>query len=100
MARYHRDADATFRAWNDVWLSPSFRSWNIESYLAGVEVPVLVVQGGDDEYGTLAQVDAIERGVSGSVRRLVLDGCGHAPHLEAGDLTIATIADFVRPLSR
>jgi pimeloyl-ACP methyl ester carboxylesterase len=95
MARYHRDADATFRGWNDIWLSPQFRAWNIESFLPGVRVPVLVVQGEDDEYGTLAQVDAIEAGTTGSVERLVLAGCGHAPHLEAADATLPAIARFV-----
>jgi pimeloyl-ACP methyl ester carboxylesterase len=95
MGRYHRDADATFRGWNDVWLSPAFRAWNIEAFLAGVRVPVLVVQGGDDAYGTVAQVESIAAGVTGPVERLVLDGYGHAPHLEARDTTLAAIAAFV-----
>jgi pimeloyl-ACP methyl ester carboxylesterase len=98
MARYHRDAEATFRGWNDVWLSPAFRDWSIEAYLAGVDVPVLVVQGQDDEYGTVAQVEAIAAGVTGPVDRLVLDGCGHAPHLEARDTTLAAVAAFVSRL--
>jgi pimeloyl-ACP methyl ester carboxylesterase len=98
MARYHRDPDATFRGWNDVWLSPAFRTWDIQAYLPGIDVPVLVVQGADDEYGTLAQVEAIADRVAGPVERLVLDGRGHAPHLEARDATLPAIAAFVSRL--
>ena len=65
LAKYHRDRERTFRGWNDVWLSPAFRDWNIEDCLAGVRCPVLAIQGEDDEYGTMAQLDAIARGVSG-----------------------------------
>jgi pimeloyl-ACP methyl ester carboxylesterase len=97
MARYHDDADATFWGWNDVWLSPEFREWNIESSLAAIDCPILVVQGEDDAYGTMAQVDAIERGATGapSVERLALPGCGHAPHLERPDETAAAVVAFV-----
>ena len=98
LARYHDDVDNAFRGWNDAWLSPEFRSWNIEDRLAGVRCPVLVVQGEDDAYGTLGQVDAIERGVTGPVQRLILAGVGHAPHLEAPADTLAAVAPFVRAL--
>jgi pimeloyl-ACP methyl ester carboxylesterase len=94
MARYHRDAEATFRAWNDVWLAAEFRDWSIEDVLGGIACPVLVVQGERDQYGTLAQVDAIEAGVAGPFRRAVLDA-RHAPHLEAPEATLAAIAGFV-----
>ena len=67
MGRYHRDAERTFRLWNDIWLAPEFRDWNIEDVLAGVTAPALLIQGAHDQYGTLAQIDAIERGVSGPV---------------------------------
>ncbi|HZD65998.1 MAG TPA: alpha/beta hydrolase, partial [Acidimicrobiales bacterium] len=63
LARYHRDPDATFYGWADVWLSEAFTAWNVEDSLAGVDCPVLVVQGTEDPYGTLAQVDAVEAGV-------------------------------------
>lgn len=95
MARYHRDPAATFRGWNDVWLSEQFRSWNIEDRLVGVTAPVLAIQGRDDQYGTLAQLDAIERGVSGTFDRLVLDGVGHSPHTEARDEVVTAITEFV-----
>ena len=97
MAKYHADADATFWGWNDVWLSPEFRSWNIEDSLATIECPVLVVQGEDDEYGTVAQVDAIERALaSDEFERLVLTGCRHAPHLDRPDQTVDAVARFIR----
>jgi pimeloyl-ACP methyl ester carboxylesterase len=95
MARYHRDAERTFRLWNDIWLAPEFRSWNIEDVLAGVTAPTLLIQGEHDQYGTLAQIDAIERGVSGQVSRVVL-GCRHAPHVEAPEATLAAAVEFLR----
>ncbi len=99
MARHHDDADATFWQWNDVWLSPEFRDWNIEDALPAIETPVLVVQGTVDQYGTVAQVEAIERGAAGRVERLVLEGCGHAPHLECGAVTLHAVTHFVRSLA-
>lgn len=100
LTRYHADPAATFRGWNDVWLSDDFRRWNIEDRLGGVDVPVLLVQGTDDDYGTLAQLDAIEHGVRGACERLVLDGAGHAPHLEERERVVSAIAAFVRRISR
>jgi pimeloyl-ACP methyl ester carboxylesterase len=94
MARYHRDPERTFRLWNDIWLAPEFRAWNIEDVLGGVTAPVLLIQGAQDQYGTLAQIDAIERGVRGPVTRVVPDA-GHAPHLEATEATLAAAAAFV-----
>jgi pimeloyl-ACP methyl ester carboxylesterase len=97
MAKYHVDADATFWGWNRVWLSPEFRSWDITEYLAAIDCPVLVVQGEDDEYGTLAQVDAIEAGLGGdSFERLVLAGCGHSPHLDRPLETTEAVVRFVK----
>jgi pimeloyl-ACP methyl ester carboxylesterase len=97
MGRYHRDAEATFRLWNDIWLAPEFREWNIEDVLPKVTAPALLIQGEHDQYGTLAQIDAIEHGVSGPVERCVLD-CRHAPHLEAPEESLAAAARFVNGL--
>jgi pimeloyl-ACP methyl ester carboxylesterase len=99
MLRYHDDPTATFRGWSDVWSSDEFRSWNIEERLHSITAPMFVVQGTDDRYGTVAQVDAIAACVSGPCDRLVLDGVGHAPHLEARDQVAAAVADFVRSRS-
>ena len=96
LARHHgANVDGAFRGWNDAWLDPAFRGWNIEEYLPRVRVPSLVIQGEDDAYGTLAQVDAIERGSSGPVTRLVLPRCGHAPHRDRPEEVVAAVAGFV-----
>ncbi len=99
MGRYHQDPTATFRGWNDVWLSDEFRSWNIEGRLGGVTAPVLAIQGRADQYGTLAQLDAIEAGVSGSFERLVLDDVGHSPHTEARGEVVAALVEFIAGLA-
>lgn len=81
LARFHGDnVDVAFRGWNDVWLDPDFRAWNIEAMLPRVECPTLVIQGESDEYGTLAQVDAITGRVAGPTQTRILQDCGHAPH--------------------
>jgi pimeloyl-ACP methyl ester carboxylesterase len=98
MARYHDDPVITFRGWCDVWLDPAFRSWSLEPLLASVTAPTLLIQGSGDEYGTLAQIDRIEQGVSGPVERLVVPG-GHSPHLEQRDRVGEAIVDFVRRAS-
>ena len=100
LGRYHAEPAATFSGWNDVWLSPPFRHWNIEDRLPGIHAPVLLVQGSADDYGTLAQLDAIERGVSGPYERLVIAGAGHAPHLDARVEVVSAIAAFAEPVSR
>jgi len=96
LLRHHGDnVDGAFWGWNRAWLDPGFRAWNIEEYLPRVRVPTLVVQGEDDEYGTLAQLDAIERGAGARVERVVLSACGHAPHRDRPAETLAAIADFL-----
>jgi pimeloyl-ACP methyl ester carboxylesterase len=97
MERHHRDAGVTFHGWNDVWLSPEFRDWNIEDVLGGIACPVLLVQGKADQYGTLAQVAAIERGIAGAVQTVVLD-CKHVPHAERPDETLAAVTRFLASL--
>jgi len=95
LGRYHSDPKGAFRGWNDVWLSDGFRAWNIEDRLANISAPVLLVQGTDDQYGTLAQLDAIESGVTGGCERMVFAAAGHAPHLDARAEVIAAVATFV-----
>jgi pimeloyl-ACP methyl ester carboxylesterase len=95
LARYHGDkTDLVFRGWAETWLSPAFRSWNIEEFLPGVRCPVLIIQGIDDRYGTPAQVRAIERQVSGRAQALLLR-CGHIPHAEARDEVLEAMAGFI-----
>ncbi len=95
LQRHHTDADATFAAWTGVWLDPAFRRWSIAASLPGVRVPTLVIQGADDEYGTVAQVEAVRRGVAGPCETLLLTECGHAPHRDQPARTLAAMADFI-----
>jgi pimeloyl-ACP methyl ester carboxylesterase len=100
LARHHADVDGAFWGWNRAWLDPGFRAWNIESALPGVRVPTLVIQGADDEYGTLAQVDAIERGAGVRVERAILASSGHSPHRDQPEATSTLIVDFVGRVAR
>jgi len=95
LARYHGDVDGAFWGWNRAWLDPEFRRWNIEAYLPAIDMPILIVQGDADEYGTLAQVDAISRQVSGPVETFIVPGAGHAPHRTHPDLVHDRIARFI-----
>ena len=95
LARYHDDVESTFRGWNDIWLHPDFRRWNIEEYLPGVTCPVLLIQGLDDQYGTAAQVTAIASRVNGPVETLMLPNCAHSPHVDQKQATVTKIAHFV-----
>ena len=95
LARLHDSVDIAFRGWNDVWLSPEFRGWNIEDQLPLVTCPVLVIQGDDDEYGTPAQVEAIARQVRGRVTVRMLPACGHAPHRERPEAVLDAVAEFI-----
>ena len=92
------NGDSTFRGWTDVWLSPTFRSWNIEEFLPGITVPMLLIQGVDDEYGTLAQVKAIEQGAGGPIEIMILEDCGHDPHRDQTDLVLARTEEFINEI--
>lgn len=91
---YHANVDATFWAWNDIWLNPEFPAWNIESYLDSIRCPVLCIQGEEDEYGTRAQVDTIVSKVPGA-ELLMLPECGHSPHRDQREATLAKMTEFV-----
>jgi pimeloyl-ACP methyl ester carboxylesterase len=96
LARYHGDkAESVFRGWAETWLRPSFRRWQMTDRLPAIACPTLIVQGDGDEYGTLAQVNAIATSVSGPAETLVVTDCGHAPHLEAPDIVLPAIIRFV-----
>jgi len=95
LARYHADVDGAFWGWNRAWLDPAFRAWDIRSEILGIAVPTLVVQGLADPYGTAAQVAALQAIAGDRVRKLLLEGVGHAPHLEAPAATLAAVAALV-----
>jgi pimeloyl-ACP methyl ester carboxylesterase len=99
LGRYHKDARKTFYGWADVWLDPQFKGWDIRAdYLPGVRCPVLAIQGHDDEYGTMEQLEEIKRRVSGTCELMKLDGCGHAPFRDQPEAVLSRISSFVQNL--
>ena len=94
LAKRHADVESAFRGWNDIWLHPEFRAWNIEEYLPRVRVPILAIQGEQDEYGTMDQIDRIADQAP-EVETLKLADCRHSPHRDQPDAVIAATVDFV-----
>jgi len=94
LARYHADVDSAFYGWNDIWLNPAFRQWSIVDSLAPIRQPLLAIQGHDDNYGTMAQIDTIAERVP-HAQRVKLDACGHSPHRDAPEKLNDAIAAFV-----
>ena len=95
LGRYHRDARKTFYGWADVWRDPQFEGWDIrDDYLPGIRCPVLAIQGYDDEYGTMAQLDELQRRCKAEL--LKLERCGHAPFRDQPERTLAAIAAFIQ----
>jgi len=96
MARYHRDVDMAFRGWNDAWLDPQFRGFDITDQVAGIRVPMLALQGTEDPYGSDEQLRVLERAARCDVETRLIDGARHSPHLEARQATLDAIVPFVR----
>jgi pimeloyl-ACP methyl ester carboxylesterase len=94
LARYHAHVDSAFLGWNGAWLDPRFKAWNIEEFVDRWRVPSLLIQGADDQYGTLAQIRAIEARMPAPVTSLILDACRHSPHLERPQATLDAAAQF------
>ena len=94
LARWHADPDNAFRGWNESWLHPDFRFWDIRAFLPGIKIPVQVVQGEGDLYGTLAQVEAAQALCAAPVEAVILPGIGHSPHREATDRAVEAVAAF------
>ena len=99
LARHHGDnVDTLFQYWTDVWLRPEFRAWNIEAFLPDVSCPTLVIQGRQDEYGTERQVTALVAALDGRGEGVILDRCGHAPHIDQRATVEDIMSAFVRRL--
>ena len=94
LARHHVDVDATFWGWNRIWLDPAFRNWNIEDLIPAIRAPVLAIQGINDEYGTLEQVESIRRRLPGT-ELLALPDCRHSPHRDRPEAVLAATQAFV-----
>jgi pimeloyl-ACP methyl ester carboxylesterase len=98
LGRYHEDVDHSFWGWNDIWLLPAFRQWNIEEFVPAVDCPILVIQGRDDEYGTPAQLESIKRLATVPSEIALLPDCRHSPHRDQPARTLELIADFIARL--
>lgn len=94
LARWHKNVDNAFLGWNGAWLDPEFKKWDIREFLPRITVPVQVIQGADDQYGTLAQMETAKKDIGGPVETIVLENTRHAPHREAADRTVTAISAF------
>lgn len=95
LSKHHRNAEDMFRSWNGAWLHPGFKAWNIEEVIPYIRVPVLAIQGRDDQYGTLAQIKALEEQLYSPFEMAIIDGCKHAPQLEKPEEVLAAIRKFL-----
>jgi pimeloyl-ACP methyl ester carboxylesterase len=100
LARWHKDVDNAFYGWNGAWLDPEFRKWNITGHLAYIRVPILIVQGEDDQYGTVKQIATAERECYCPVEVALLKDAKHSPQREAPQATLAAIGDFIADVER
>ncbi len=98
LAAYHADVDCAFWQWNEVWLSPAFARFDIRPELPGIQAPLLAIQGVDDPYGTLAQIEDIAKAVP-HTRLLTLPACGHSPHRDQAEAVTQAVADFMAKLA-
>jgi pimeloyl-ACP methyl ester carboxylesterase len=96
LGKYHAHVDSAFLGWNGAWLDPGFKAWNIEAYVERWRAPALVIQGADDQYGTLAQVRAIEARSPAPVECLILEACRHSPQFEQPRATLDAVAAFCK----
>jgi pimeloyl-ACP methyl ester carboxylesterase len=100
LARWHKDVDNAFYGWNGAWLDPAFREWDISEYLSYVRVPVQIVQGADDQYGTMKQIEVAEAECYCPVDVSIIQGAAHSPHREAAEATLGAVAGFVNRVLR
>ena len=96
LARWHADVDNAFTGWNGAWLDPKFREWDITEFLAYIRIPILIVQGEGDQYGTVKQIEAAERECYCPVEVALLPGAKHSPQREAPDATLKAVSEFVK----
>ena len=100
LKRWHSDVDSAFRAWSEPWLNPDFRNWDITEALGYIRVPLLIVQGADDQYGTIRQIEAAQQECYCPVDVAILPGARHSPHRDAPEATLNVTAGFINRLLR
>jgi pimeloyl-ACP methyl ester carboxylesterase len=98
LARWHNDVDNAFYGWNGAWLDPKFRGWDISEYLAYIRVPVAIVQGVNDQYGTIRQIEIAEEECYCPVEVTMIPGAGHSPHRDAAEATLNAVSEFARSI--
>ncbi len=96
LKKYHKDPTSVFFSWCDVWLSEEFKDWNITSFVKNITSPILLIQGLEDQYGTLKQIDLIKKNYFSKARELILKKCRHSPHLEYPKEVIDNIEKFIK----
>ena len=94
LSRWHENVDVAFRGWNDAWLDPGFRTWDITEALAYIRLPILIIQGEDDEYGTPRQIETAREECYCPLETTLLPGVRHAPHRDAPDTMLRHVSDF------
>jgi pimeloyl-ACP methyl ester carboxylesterase len=94
LARYHKDVDVAFWGWNDVWLDPAFAAFNLREELAKIQIPMLIIRGANDRYGTHRQVRMAKETCRCPLETLIVPECGHIPHREKPEQTLDAIAKF------
>ena len=99
LAQHHAHVDDAFRGWSDIWLNPRFGAWSLGAEVQRLSVPALLIQGEDDPYGTLAQLDAFEAAKEAEITRLVLPSCGHSPHRDQQPAVLDAIVGFATKLA-
>jgi pimeloyl-ACP methyl ester carboxylesterase len=100
LKRWHADVDCAFRSWSEPWLNPEFRRWDITEMLGYIRVPILLIQGEGDQYGTLKQIEAAQAECFCPVETAIMPGVRHNPPREAPEQTLALAADFINRLFR
>jgi pimeloyl-ACP methyl ester carboxylesterase len=98
LAKYHHNVDVAFYGWCDAWLDEGFIEWNVADCIDHLRVPVLAIQGSADEYGTLAQIEELEQRIYAPLEKTIIPDCGHSPHLDATDATLASMSQFIQRL--
>jgi pimeloyl-ACP methyl ester carboxylesterase len=100
LSRWHKDVDNAFYGWSGAWLDPKFRDWDISEYLAYIRVPVAILQGVDDQYGTMRQVEVARDECYCPVDVSIIQGAGHSPHREAPEATLLAVTEFAKAALR
>ncbi|MFV0246209.1 MAG: alpha/beta fold hydrolase [Qingshengfaniella sp.] len=100
MAKYHRDPEGAFRGWNGAWLDPGFEAWNVADVIDYIRIPALVIQGVEDQYGTIVQVREVETRSYAPVDVALLPDCRHAPQFDQPEATLAAVSEFCARLQR